>query len=240
MKLLFIETGRPPLDFGDSFGLYPEMLRQKLEPLLENAEFFTCSVLNGESLPDLNTIDGIITLGSPYGVYDDVPWIKTLEEYIKTAAEMKKPQVGICFGHQLIAQAMGGKVMKAPQGWGIGRHTYEFMPTESFKTICPKSLNYKINLLVSHQDQVLEKPESAKIIAKSDFTPFAALHYENEKILSFQAHPEFSPEFSSALIESRKGTRFSHEEADNALKTLSEPINSDIAVNMIAEHLKAN
>lgn len=232
MKIYCIEVGTPPPPINDSFGYYPKMLEGLLKPYLPNAIFETCSLVHGDKLPKFGTFDGFVIMGSPHGVYEDLPWISDLMAFVLEAAKHKIPHCGICFGHQLIAKAHGGKVEKAPQGWGIGRHTYEVID----HIANGKEIKSELSLLVSHQDQVLEAPKNAKTIARSQFTPHAMLHYEDACALTCQAHPEFSSEFAHALISSRRGTRFTEDFADKALETIHHDLDAHILADLMAHH----
>lgn len=236
MKIYCIEVGTPPPPINDSFGYYPQMLENLLLPYLPMAKFATCSLINGDELPKFGTFDGFVIMGSPHGVYEDLPWIGSLMEFVIEAAKQKIPHCGICFGHQLIAKAHGGKVEKAPQGWGIGRHTYEVID----HIADGKEIKRELSLLVSHQDQVLEAPKNAKTIARSDFTPHAMLHYEDDCALTCQAHPEFSSDFAHALISSRRGTRFPEDFADLALETVHHDLDAHILADLMAHHFHVN
>ena len=116
---------------------------------------------------DIDECDGYIITGSKLSTYDDVDWIKTLEEYIRTLDASKKNLLGVCFGHQLIAQALGGKVEKAKVGWTLGVQPYDFL----YKFPWVKNHNESVRLIHSHQDQVTELPLKAELIAKNDRVP---------------------------------------------------------------------
>jgi GMP synthase-like glutamine amidotransferase len=274
MKIYCIEVGLPPPPINDEFGYYPQMLEALLRPYIKEAHFATCSLIRGEELPQFGQFDGFVIMGSPHGVYEDLPWINALMEFVETAAKLKIPHCGICFGHQLIAKVHGGRVEKAPQGWGIGRHTYEVIDwpskynfidetderSEEDKAKWPsaqvrrgragvsvseqaasdKKIKQVLNLLVSHQDQVLEAPKNAKTIARSEFTPHAMLHYEDACALTCQAHPEFSSDFAAALISSRRGTRFTEDMADLALETIHHELDAHILADLMAHHFYKN
>jgi GMP synthase-like glutamine amidotransferase len=231
MKLTIIETGRPPDPISADFPAYPVMLERLIRPFLPEVTVEVVSVLDGTPLPHADTIEAMLITGSPVGVYDPVAWIAPLKRLINEVAEVKAPQVGICFGHQLMAEAFGGVAAKAPQGWGLGCHRYELSSTlEPWMEERVEGLH----LAVSHQDQVLERPPTARVLAHSSFTPHAALVYDHAPALSFQGHPEFCSVFTHALISSRRGTRFCEELADTAIASLARPLDGQVVARWIA------
>lgn len=231
MKLTIIETGRPPDPVAASFPRYPVMAQTLLAPHISDLECETVSLIDGDILPDQTRTDAVMIMGSPVGVYDPVDWIEPLKSWIRDNATARIPQVGICFGHQILAAAFGAHVHKAPQGWGLGRHVYDVttpLPWSDRKVT-------KLGLAVSHQDQVLTLPTSARVLASSDFTPHAALVYDHAPALSFQGHPEFCATFADALIRSRRGTRFTEAVADAALDSLASPLDGHIVAAWIGD-----
>jgi len=192
MKLAILETGFPPGDLAERFGDYPAMFEQ----LLGNGfEVETFDVQAGE-LPDSDTHDAVLITGSPAGVYEDLPWIAPLMDFIRAAKDSR--MVGVCFGHQVMAEALGGHVEKSDKGWGAGLHRYSVEHEETWLDGAAT-----IAIPASHQDQVVVQPPHTQVVAASDFTPFAALAWTDRPAISFQFHPEFSPEFAKALIEKR-------------------------------------
>jgi GMP synthase-like glutamine amidotransferase len=192
MKLAILETGRPPGQLADAFGDYPAMFEAMLGPGFEVDRF---DVQAGQ-LPEPGAHHAYLITGSPAGVYDPLPWIEPLEQFIRDAKPAR--MVGICFGHQVMAQALGGQVEKSERGWGAGLHRYDVVRSEPW-------LDGEDTILVpaSHQDQVVVQPPNTQVVARSDFTPFAALAWTDRPAISFQFHPEFSPAFAKALIEKR-------------------------------------
>ncbi len=225
MKITIIETGLAPEPIRDQHATYPEMFETLISGADDGLVFETVSPARGAPLPDPASLEAILITGSAAGVYEAHDWMQPLFDFIRRAAKNKTPQVGICFGHQAIAKALGAHVEKADAGWGLGLHTYDVHhapgwmdPVETFA------------LGVSHQDQVLSLPEGANIIAASDFTPFAALDYPEAAAMSFQGHPEFDTEFFEALYRVREGTQFTTELVNDAVETLRRPNhNSDVA-----------
>jgi GMP synthase-like glutamine amidotransferase len=192
MKVAILETGRPPGDLADEFGDYPQMFAQLLGDGFEIEKF------NVEAgiLPDPSAHGAYLITGSPAGVYEPLDWIEPLKQFIREASHSK--MVGVCFGHQVMAQALGGHVEKSEKGWGVGLHRYSILRSEPW--IDGKG---SVAVPASHQDQVVLQPPHTEIVAASGFTPFAALAWTNRPAVSFQFHPEFSPGFAKALIEKR-------------------------------------
>src|SRR5690606_28142769 len=127
--------------------------------------FTTYETFRNGALPKPADFDGLLITGSPAGVYEDHVWIAPLEHLVRETAKAGKPQVGICFGHQLMAKAFGGEVRKSDKGWGVGVHHYDV--TADTPWMAP--MQGKISCAVSHQDQVIAPPPGAKVIAGSDF-----------------------------------------------------------------------
>lgn len=214
LKIGVLKTGRPPKPAIEQFGTYPDMFINLLGP--DAYDWRTYAVDEGE-LPSLPTeCDAYIVTGSSAGVYDDLPWIGQATAFLQ-AAKGKAALVGVCFGHQLMAQAFGGKVIKSPKGWGVGEHVYEVMAEEPWMGERP----LRIRLPASHQDQVVEKPPGAEVFAASEFTPFAGLVWPGERAISIQPHPEFDPAYAKSLIEHRRGNPYPHEQADAAIASYS-------------------
>ena len=193
IRIAILETGRPPDDLIERFGDYPAMLRDLLG---EGFAFETFDLQAGE-WPDAGAFDAAIITGSSAGVYETDAWIADLLDWIR-AAKGRTKLVGVCFGHQAMAQALGGRVEKSERGWGVGLHRYDVVSTEPWMS--PAAT--KIAIPASHQDQVIDKPADARVLLRSDFTPFAGLAW-GEDAISFQAHPEFTPAFATDLTAGR-------------------------------------
>ncbi|MEL6723688.1 MAG: type 1 glutamine amidotransferase [Pseudomonadota bacterium] len=232
--LTIIETGRPPAKIEGDWPLYPAMFETLLAPHLPNWIYDTVELSEGAPLPDPSILDAILITGSAAGVYDDEPWMAPLMGFIQGAAHAQTPQIGICFGHQAVADALGANVAKSDKGWGIGRHSYDLVSPQSWMGA---DVPTTFSLGVSHQDQVLSLPPGATVIARNDFCEFAALAYPGAKAISFQGHPEFSPGFSCALYNVRRGTVFPDEMVDAAEASLSEPIDNDLVGRWMAQFL---
>lgn len=194
MKLAILETGRPPGGLAERFGSYPAMFARLLG---DGFAIETYDVQNGV-LPDgPQSHEAYLITGSPAGVYDPLPWIDPLLGFIRSAGQSK--MVGVCFGHQAMAQALGGKVEKSAKGWGVGLHRYAVAEPAPWM-----DGSGGIAIPASHQDQVVVQPPGTRIVAASDFTPFAALAWSGRPAMSVQFHPEFEPDYAKALIDHRR------------------------------------
>jgi GMP synthase-like glutamine amidotransferase len=215
LRLGILKTGAPPAPLADRFGDYPAMFRRLLGEDAHDYSVFAMDEGRTPASPD--ACDAWLITGSACGVYDPEPWIGGLMDFLR-AAKGRTPLVGVCFGHQIMAEAFGGKVVKSPKGWAIGAHQYAVERAEPWMD-GPDH----IRLPASHQDQVVEKPPGAEVIAANAFTPFGALTYPDQKAISIQLHPEFEPVYAIALIEARRGSRYSDDEADRGIGSYDLP-----------------
>ncbi len=236
MILTVIETGRPPAAIQSAWPGYPAMFRTLLRPQLPELEVEIVALARGQSLPDPAGLEAVLITGSAAGVYDDEPWIPPLLDFIRWAAAEATPQVGICFGHQALGQALGGQVIASPKGWGLGRHVYDILAPQPWMGKMPPA---RFSLNVSHQDQVVVPPPGAVTFAASSFTPHAALAYAQGPAISFQGHPEFSDAFSGALYRARQGRPLTERQVAEAERSLSGgPADADLVAGWIAGFLK--
>jgi GMP synthase-like glutamine amidotransferase len=228
MKLTIIQTGDVPLPLRDRFGPYRRMFEDMFDRTGQGFSYDMVAASDGEPLPDPTTLEGIVITGSPAGVYDTFPWLDPLRSFIRGAYSSHTPMVGVCFGHQIMADALGGDVRKSEKGWGLGRHSYAVRSRPAWMASAPAALA----VACSHQDQVITPPAEAEVILGSNFTPNAGLVYRNGAAISFQPHPEFSDDYALALAELRRG--FAPDNVvDTAVASMDTPSNSqDIALHI--------
>ena len=193
-----LQTGKNHEELAQQYGTYAEMLEALIDSNEKLFEFKTFEILDEDFPKNQLECDGWIITGSKYGVYEELAWIKRLSQLINDIYDAGKPLLGVCFGHQIIAQALGGDVEKSQKGWGLGLHTYRIDNKSAYMT----NLAEQITLNICHQDQVVRPPQAAIVYAQSDFCECAGF-YIKDKVLTIQAHPEFLVEFTKDLLNFR-------------------------------------
>lgn len=235
MKLTILLAGENPPALRDDFGPYADKFKRMFLQADASFSFDQIEVHAGEKIPEPKELEAVIVTGSAAGVYDDLEWMEHLRVFIRKAHDANLPMLGICFGHQIIADALGGKVIKSPKGWGLGRHVYQMQTVPDF---FPDSTE-NIAIAASHKDQVVTPPVGAKIFLSSSFTPNAGLLYANGTTMSMQPHPEFEIEYSGAIFELRRGNPLSEDEVEAAIKSLQNPIDNDLVGLALAGFFKS-
>jgi len=218
MILGILEAGGPPESLAGRYTGYGNMVRRMLGPAFRAR---TYDIRAGELPRAPDECEAWLVTGSAAGVYDPEPWIAPLKRFLQDASG-QAPMVGICFGHQLMAEAFGGEVIKSPKGWGAGLHRYEIAKAAPWMDSAEP-----ISLPASHQDQVVAIGPGCQVLGGSAFTPYALLAYPDRNAISMQPHPEFEPDYARALIESRRGGRMDETTADAAIASLGQPNDRD-------------
>ena len=217
MKIGLLETGLLNETFVDQYDPYPVMFAALLDRAQQGFENRTYSVIRGEMPESINECDGWLITGSRFGAYEKLDWMLALEEFIRKLHQGSVPLVGICFGHQIIAQALGGKVVESDKGWGIGLHYYRIDEAKEWMDEIPEL----VGIYAFHQDQVVTLPPQASVFSSSDFCPYAGLSY-GDSIISIQGHPEFEENYELALINTFGGNRVPQIVANEALQNIQE------------------
>ena len=187
MKIGILQTGHSPDEMRPDIGDYSDLFEKFLQ-----GNGFTFEVYNVVDMMfpgSVHDCEGWLITGSKHGAYEEHAFIPPLEKLIRDIYAADLPLVGVCFGHQIIAQALGGKVEKFNDGWAVGRQTYDWQ-------------GETVALNAWHQDQVVELPEGAAVCAGNDFCANAALIY-GKRAFTVQAHPEFNGDFIEGLTTHR-------------------------------------
>ena len=200
MKLGILRTDTVRPEWAATYGEYPDMFEALLGSLDPSLTFATWHVEAGEFPASVDEADAWLITGSKFSVYEDLPWIHRLLAFIRELHAAGKPLVGICFGHQAVAQALGGEVRKSAKGWGVGLHRH------AFSEEAPAWFDggeHGFRVLVSHQDQVERPAPGTAVLAGSEFCENAVCQI-GEHILTFQGHPEFVPGYAEAIMNFRR------------------------------------
>ncbi|WP_298565689.1 type 1 glutamine amidotransferase [uncultured Aliiroseovarius sp.] len=221
MRIGILQTGHSPDEVRDELGDYGQMFTRLLDGY--GYDFTTYSVVDGDFPSGPDAADGWLITGSKHGAYEDHDWIAPLEALIRQIRDAGRPLVGVCFGHQIIAQALGGKVAKFDGGWAVGRQTYDIDGEQ-------------IALNAWHQDQVVELPEGGRVFASNDFCANAGFMI-GDRIMTIQPHPEFTAKMIDALIQHRGRGNVSDDILNAAQDNLSQPVDAPAFADRMADVL---
>ncbi len=224
MKIGILETGRPPDELQPQYGRYPDAFERLL--IDQGFEFARWAALEGEIPDSVHQADGWLITGSKFGAYEDHPWIAPLETFLREAYAAAVPIVGICFGHQILAQALGGTVEKYHGGWSVGRVEYQLDISDQ-----------PVPLYAWHQDQVTTLPADATVVGSTDFCRYAALRY-GDRALTVQPHPEFTADFIDNLIDIRKNVLPEHIVSDARASLTEGQTQSPLIASWIGEFFR--
>lgn len=224
MKIGILQTGRTPDELRAKHGDYDDLFKRMLGG--RGFEFATYPALDGVLPESVNDADGWLITGSKFGAYEGHAWIAPLEDFLRRAYDAAVPIVGVCFGHQVLAQALGGKVEKYAGGWSVGAADYVGIDGRQDR------------ILAWHQDQVTALPQGAEVIGVSDFCRYAMLSY-GDRALSVQPHPEFTPEFFADLMRAKRDILPEHI-ASGAEARIGETLTSASFADMFEEFFKRN
>lgn len=199
MKICILDNDRLDEALIPIYGSYGAMLEKVLRAAGATdweIEHFRTPI--GEYPASFAEYDAVLLTGSKADSFSDDPWIVELRRRVTELLSTDIKLLGVCFGHQLIALCMGAKVGRAPQGWVTGSNTYQWHADDLID-----SGRDAFVLLASHQDQVLELPEGARLLASSERCPIAA-YAKGKEVLCIQPHPEFVEDYSGYLLKKRR------------------------------------
>ncbi len=225
MRLGILETGKVADHLVEDYGHYPRIFGKAFAGLDDTLELVPFEVVNGQFPASPHDCDAWLVTGSKFGVYDPEPWIAPLKDFLRQSRDANVPMIGVCFGHQIMAEAFGGSAAKSDKGWGCGVHEYAIHQKPAWLKIEADSFT----MHAMHQDQVLSLPADATVLASSSFCENAMVAYgdpEQPYAISVQPHPEFTRGFGEALVNYRKTTLIPDPVADVALASFGTPVNN--------------
>ena len=226
MQIGILQTGRVNPALVGRHGEYPDMFAALLSRADPGLRFRTWAVVDGEVPDDPAACDAWLVTGSKHGVYDDEPWIAPLKAMLRGARAARRPIVGVCFGHQIVAEAFGGRAEKSERGWGCGVHQYGVKRRPAWMADAPDRIAWH----AMHQDQVTAVPDDATLLAASPFCPNAMLAYGDPEMpyaISVQAHPEFGTDYARELVAMRTGAAIPPDVAATAMQSFGAPVHGD-------------
>jgi GMP synthase-like glutamine amidotransferase len=230
MRIGLLECDHVDDRFRDVAGDYRDMFTALLAP--HGLEVVPVDACNGELPERPGDFAGYVCTGSRRSAYDDLPWIDDLSRFVAEVAEAGVPFVGICFGHQVLAHALGGEVRRASTGWGVGPHDTVVERVEPW--MVPGLARPRLQYM--HQDQVVRLPEGATVLAAADHCPVAMLR-AGERMLGIQAHPEFPAAYVEALMRTRVD-RIGAATVEAARRALAAPTDDRVVAAWIAAFLR--
>ncbi len=228
MKVGLLECDHVLDEFRPITGDYRDMF-SALFPSL-NFQFF--DVCKGQFPASADDCDAYLCTGSKFSVYDEVDWILELKAFVRAIYASDKKYIGVCFGHQMLGEALGGKVEKAPTGWNVGLHPFEILRQESWM----EPFQPQINVLMMCQDQVIQLPENSTLLAKGATCPVAMFRV-GERMLGIQGHPEFPHAYEAALLENRRA-RIGTEKVHAGLESLKLPSQREVVAGWMVGFLQ--
>jgi GMP synthase-like glutamine amidotransferase len=225
--------GHVPPSLVATHGDYPELFGKLLAPHGVQLQVF--AVDEGQAPASLDDCDGWLGSPSRSSVLGDEPWLPVALDLVRSIVDAERPYVGICFGHQLLGQAAGGRVARAAAGWGVGAHRYEVVAPQPWMDPAPPGGAF--TLVASHEDQVVELPPGATLLAGNDHCPNAMFEL-GPRAFGLQPHPEFSTAISSELVGARRDL-IGAARADAALASLAGPLDRELVFSWITRFLAA-
>ncbi len=223
MKIGILQTGKAVPQVRARRGEYADIFADLLAG--HGFDFAPYMVVDGVFPSGPEAADGWLITGSRHGVYEDLPWIGGLEAFIRRLHAARLPTIGVCFGHQIIAQALGGKVEKFSGGWAVGLQEYRFED------------GTRMRLNAWHQDQVTRPPAGARVLAGNDFCAYASLRI-GAHLLTIQPHPEFDAWQIGQLIAHRGRGAVPEPVLEAALERLDEADDSARYAQQMAQFFK--
>ena len=214
--LIIVKTGEKLASMAEVAGDYEAWIANGAGCAGHRAE--VVKVHQGEVLPALSGVAGIVVTGSASMVTERSEWMEQSAAWLRRAVAQQVPLLGICFGHQLLAHALGGEVGYNPRGVEVGTATICLTP-EAHRDPLFEGLPEQFPVQLSHRQSVLRLPDGARLLASSDRDPHQAFAVA-AGAWGIQFHPEFDARIVRYFVEHYRQRL--NEEGDSADRRLAE------------------
>jgi GMP synthase-like glutamine amidotransferase len=196
LHIAVLLTNNDTSAFAAHFPNDGQKVVQLLQPLRPDWSFEVVPVKDGVLPASPSDFDGYVITGSPASVNDDhLPWVGQLLEFIRAVHAAQQPLLGLCFGHQAVARALGGQVARNAAGWGLGTAPTHWQAARHWMQPAQSTTT----LMAAHNEQVTRMPEGAVCLGGSDFCPIGSMQI-GQHIWTTQFHPEMPRVFMKALL----------------------------------------
>ena len=228
MKIGLLECDHVLPELRSIAGDYRDMFLK----FLPGPEWAFFDICNGQFPSPADDCDAYLCTGSRFSVYDEIDWIQELKSFVRRVYESDKKFVGVCFGHQMLGEALGGKVQKAASGWNVGVHAFEILQAAPWMS----PFQPRLNLMMMCQDQVVQLPPGSTVLARTAACP-VGMFQVGSNMLGIQGHPEFPKTYEARLLEMR-WERIGTEKVDAALKSLDLRVDAAPVAGWVGHFLK--
>jgi GMP synthase (glutamine-hydrolysing) len=236
--LLIVRTGRAPDVISARHGDFPRWFRLGLR--LPEPSVRIVDVEQGDRLPDPDECAGAVITGSASMVTERLPWSERTAGWIRDAMDVELPLLGVCYGHQLMSHALGGRVDYLPGGREMGTVSLATAAEHAAGDTIAASLPSRFDAHATHEQSVMELPPNAVALASSERDPHHLVRY-GKRAVSTQFHPEFSAEVMRAYIRRKHDVLLEEGQAPDALlaAVVATPVATRLLRHFVREHLYA-
>ena len=235
IKLGILQTNHDKsVEVGDAHPDDAHRFRDLFDAQELRFEYKVYMTIGGQVPKNLDEQDAFLITGSPLSVLDSHLFTKDLIGFVRACDNAKKPLIGACFGHQIIADALGGKVEKSKNGYNVGVEETHFFEEKLWM----KQKKKNLPMYVFHEDEVTQLPEGAKLLGSTPKCKIASFSKGNH-IFTTQAHPEFTPEFMASVVSytAKKDKRFNPQVA---LSQINDPTKGHIYADWCTEFFQGH
>ena len=232
MKIALLQCDHVVKELQPVHGDIPDLFKNLFDRVAPEVSLDVFNVTIGEYPDSVNDYDGFISSGARYSVYDNDSWILRFKEFVRELYDHNRKFVGICFGHQMMAEALGGKCEKSDRGWGVGIKEVQIHKKRPWMQ--PELDSYR--MIVSHADQVMKIPENSEVLGGNSHCP-CSIYTVGKNFLGIQAHPEFTRSFEKDIMRVR-ADRIGKKIIDEAMPTLNESTDEAVVTRWIVQFIE--